>query len=220
MKDFSEAHKDFNLDELSEAQRRTFEAATESGKPGFVPDEHTAHIMGADQIVARYKIEILFGTDRTVTGPNTYCLQAFESGKRFHGGGDELMYWCKDVREGHDEGCWSPILGDNVFRGVAFCAKCSAQINANYLTGQRYGNVPTKVLAEHVAGIWRQLGMSADIYCKYDRQDMRMEIMEKKVGAARAHELRGLFIYPLRNILSETAAGASVESRFEAFFKA
>jgi len=220
MDNFSEASKDFDLNKLTPSQRRTYEASQRSGRSDFVPDEHTVHIMGADQIIAPYKIEIMFGKDRTVTGPNTYCLQAYESGKRFHGGGDELMYWCKDVREGHNDGCWAPIPGDRIFRGTAFCQGCSAQINADYLTGQRFGNVPTKALAEHVTKIWRQLGMAADIYCKYDRQDMRVEIMEKKVGAAKAHELRGLFIYPLKNILKDTSAGASVEGRFEAFFKA
>ena len=100
------------------------------------------------------------------------------------------------------------------------CPNCEACINAQYLTGQRFMNVPTNVLAEHVANIWRQLKMNADIYCKFNQDDIRYQITEKRLGAAEARRLRGLFIYPLANILKDTAAGASVEGRFSAFFKA
>ena len=180
-------------------------------------DPEVRQIMEGDDVRAVFKIEIMFGDKRTVNGPNVSVVQAYESGRRLHGGGDELVYWCKDVES--DDGCWGPIIGDNISRGLAFCPTCGT-VNAEKLTGQRFMKVTTQRLAEHVAAIWRQLGMNADIYCKYDPKDIRVEIMEKKVGAARAHELRGLFIYPLANILKDTAAGSSLESRFEAFFKA
>ena len=203
-----------------ETRARYDRAVTEPDKD-FVPDAATAQSMGLDdKSFAKYKIEIMFGPKRTVTGPNTYVMQVFESGKRLHGGGDELAYWCRDVREGHDTGCWGIIIGDYIRNGIALCTHCDAAIRADFLTGQRFGKVMTKTLAEHVAKIWRQLDCSADIYCKFDRDDIRIKIMEEKVGAADAHRLRGLFIYPLPNILKDTAAGASVEARFEAFFKA
>lgn len=205
----------------SEGDRNRYDKATTEPGKDFVPDKETARIMGLnDKNYAKYKIEIMFGPKRTVSGPNTYVMQVFESGKRLHGGGDELSYWCKDVRDGHDEGCWGVIIGDWIRNGVAFCPHCEAAIRADYLTGQRFGKVMTKALAEHTAKIWRQLNCSADIYCKYDRDDIRIKIMEEKVGASEAHRLRGLFIYPLANILKDTASGSSVESRFEAFFKA
>jgi len=180
-------------------------------------DREIRTIMEGNDVRASFKIELMFGNKRTMVGPNSICLQAWESGRRLNGGGDELIYWCKDLES--DDGCWGPITGDNISRGLAFCKNCGT-INAEKLTGQRFMRVMTKTLAEHVAGIWRQLGMNSDIYCKYDPKDIRVEVMEKKVGAARAHELRGLFIYPLANILKDTAAGSSLESRLESFFKA
>lgn len=202
-------------------ERNRYAGATIEPGRDYVPDKEAERVMGLDdKSFAKYKIEIMFGPKRTVTGPNTYVMQVFESGKRFHGGGDELAYWCKDVRDGHDEGCWGVIIGDWIRNGMAMCPNCDSVINADFLTGQRFGKVMTKSLAEHTAKIWRQLGCSADIYCKFDRDDIRIKIMEEKVGAEEAHRLRGLFIYPLPNILKDTAAGASVEARFEAFFKA
>jgi len=200
---------------LTEAERKSKAITGPDSMEGT--DEETRSIMEGDEIRAPFKLEIMFGPKRTVNGPNICLLQAMESGKRLNGGGDELVYWCKDLDS--DAGCWGPIVGDNISMGLAFCKECGT-VNAEKLTGQRIMNVTTRRLAEHVATIWRQLGMNADIYCKYDPKDIRVEIMEKKVGAAKAHELRGLFIYSLKNILRDTLVGASVEDRFEAFFKA
>lgn len=179
-------------------------------------DPEVRKIMEGGEIRAPFKIEIMFGDKRTSAGPNVSVIQAWESGKRLNGGGDELVYWCKDTET--DAGCWAPILGDNMSSGLAFCPNCGT-VASERLVGQRFQRVTTENLAKHVANIWRQLGHNADIYCKYDPNDIRVQIMEKKVGSIKAHELRGLFIYPLKNILKDTAAGASVEDRFNSFFR-
>lgn len=218
--EFSEAHKEFDPEKLTEGQKLALKASRLAMGDDFVPDLETQGIMEGDGIRAGYKIEIHFGKNRTVNGPNAVLIQGFESGKRLNGGGDDLMYWCKDVREGRDEGCWGPIPGSWIQGPMAWCQHCNATINSEYLTGQRGMMVSTQKLAEHVANIWRQLKMNADIYCKFHPEDIRYKICEKKVGAAEARRLRGLFIYPLANILKDTAAGASVESRLAAFFRA
>jgi hypothetical protein len=220
MSKFSEASTDFDPENLTEGQKLALKASRAVMGPDFVPDPETQSIMEGDGIRAGYKIEIHFGPGRTVMGPNVALLQAYESGKRLNGGGDELMYWCKDVRKGYDDGCWGPIPGNWIQGPVAWCQSCGATVRAEYLTGQRIMKVSTPKLAEHVAGIWRQLKMNADIYCKFNPEDIRYKICEQKLGATKARRLRGLFIYPLANILKDTAAGASVESRFSAFFRA
>lgn len=217
---FSEAGKDFDESKLNPRQQSALAASRLAMGDDYVPDPHLISIMGGDGIRAGYKIEIMFGPKRTVNGPNPICIQGFESGKRLNGGGDDLLYWCKDVRPGHDEGCWGAIPSAWMQNQLAWCQHCDATINSEYLTGQRLMNVTTQKLAEHVAAIWRQLKMNADIYCKYNQEDIRYKVCEQKVGAAEARRLRGLFIYPLANILKDTAAGSSIESRFESFFKA
>lgn len=217
---FSESHKDFDPEKLTHAQKLALKVSHEAMGPDFVPDAEIADIMDPDGVKAGYKIELHFGPNRTVTGPNVVLIQGFESGRRLNGGGDDLIYWCKDNRPKHDEGCWGPIPGSWIQGNMAWCQHCNATINADFLTGQRGMKVTTKTLAEHVAKLWRQLKMNADIYCKYNREDMRYKICEKKVGSEEARRLRGLFIYPLKNILKDTAAGATLEGRLEAFFKA
>jgi hypothetical protein len=216
MSRFSESDRDFDATKLSPEQRRTYDAAAKAANMKIGDTELGRQILKTE-IRAKYKIEVMFGPNRTSNGPNAVCIQAFESGKRFHGGGDDLMYWCKDVNS--DSGCWSPITGDRIAGGVAFCFNCG-RLNAERLTCQRFMNVTTQTLADHVAKIWRQLESSADIYCKYNKDDFRYIAIEKKRGSEEARRLRGLFIYPLKNILKDTAAGASVEGRFASFFKA
>ena len=181
-------------------------------------DPEVRRIMEGGEVRAGFKIEIMFGARRTAIGPNLSVIQVWESGKRLHGGGDELVYWCKDLES--DSGCWGPITGSNISSGLAFCKNCGT-VRADRLTGQRFMRVTSQKLGEHVAMIWRQLGSNADIYCKYDPNDIRVQIMEKKLGSIRAHALRGLFIYPLKNILKDTADGMSnLEARFNSFFRA
>ena len=44
---------------------------------------------------ADYKIQIWFRSERSINKPLTYSLSFWESGKRLHGGGDEMMYICR-----------------------------------------------------------------------------------------------------------------------------
>ncbi len=211
---FSEVDPNFDPSKLPPELRRTYEAA----RAARVSSQEAKSAFEKD-IRARYKIEIKFEKTRTMAGLNPLMWQVFESGKHLHGGGDELVYWCQS-RKGED-GCKSLISGNNIVHGVAYCPGCNAMVNAELLTAQFWARVHIRKLAEYMANLWRtKLGCSADIYCKYNREDIRYKIMEQKVGAERARALQGLCIYPLSNILKDTSAGASLETRIEAFLKA
>jgi hypothetical protein len=175
--------------------------------------------LGAD-IRAKYKIDITFGPDRTPQGPNIALLQIWESGKHFHGGGDDKMYWCKDVREGHDDGCWGPIPSSHMSGPFAYCHHCLARIDIRYLTGERIVKLTTDKLAEAVEATFHRLEHSADIYCKYHPQDIRYQAMLREKGFEKARQLKGMFIYTLAAIIKDTASGASLHGRFKAFLSA
>lgn len=178
------------------------------------------------EIRAKYKIEITFaGPDprhnykgRTSSGPNRLGIQLWESGKHFHGGGDELMYWCQDNREGEDAGCWAPISGSNIVGEVAYCPNCERTVAAELLTNMKIGNVTTQNLAKECVKLFRQLGSNADIYCKYHKSDVHYIAMERAKGPEVAARLKGMHIYPLKNILKDTAFGADITKRFFTFF--
>jgi hypothetical protein len=170
-----------------------------------------------EKLLAKYKIEVLFGPGRTTAGPNPVRLMVWESGKKFHGGGDESMFFCKDGTVENGEGCWSPIPGDQVKGGFAFCSICNRTVNADKLAMSKEGRVTTKALSEELVRMFRQLGSNADIYCKYNRDDIHYISMERHKGRDIAKRLLGLHIFPLRNIIKDTSAGADLGKRFYAF---
>lgn len=178
-----------------------------SARPSFPQD-----------IRAKYKIEVMFDKKRTTLGPNLLGIHIWESGKRFDGGGDEMMYWCMDVKS--KLGCKAPIPSDSIKGPFAICPACQKGLVIENATNMRVLRVSTRKLAEELASMFRNLGNNADIYVKYNRDDPHYIAMVKTQGVAKAKRLRGMHIYPLKNILKETAHGASLEDRFFAFLTA
>jgi hypothetical protein len=193
-------------------------AARASGRKSQVGEREVHRDLSIGIVRAKYKIEVFFGKDRTIKGPNVVQLQFFQSGMKLHGGGDDLMFLCRN--EDGTQGCRAFIPSDAFRGGIAICPSCQKAIKGEAMAERLIANFSTKQLAEEISKFWRQLGCSADIYCKYDPTDIRYKTMVEKFGTKKAKKLRGMHIYPLRNILQDTAAGASLENRVFAFLTA
>jgi hypothetical protein len=205
---------------LSEETEQLHEAAlarSKEAKKG--PNEAEVHAVLDGTVRAKYKIEVFFGPKRTIAGPNVVQVKFFESGKKLHGGGDDLMFLCRS-NDNDNEGCGGFISSDCIKGGVAVCPSCGKAIRSDKLSDYLIANFSTRRLAAEILKFFNKLGGSADIYCKYDRTDIRYMAMEKDLGVKRAHELRGLFIYPLARLLRDTNAGADLEGRIYAFLSA
>lgn len=203
-------------------------------------DKDIKTILDSD-VRAGHKIQINFGPGRSSLKDFKALITLWESGKFFHGGGDGQIYTCMDhrafnnhpttapsalplmrkmMKERTDWGCGHPITGADIRGPVARCPGCKNLTQIRYLTGQMPFNGSVVELAELVSIIFHKLRDDADIYCKYDRTDIRYEMQKARDGVEKAHQLRGLFIYPLFRILQDVAEGASLENRFKAFFLA
>lgn len=203
-------------------------------------DSDIKKLLGED-IRAAHKIQINFGPGRSALKNFKAIITLWESGKFFHGGGDSQIYTCLDhrlfnndsttapsalpifrtlMKERTDWGCGHPISDADIRGPVAMCPGCKNMIPAIYLTGQIPFNGPVTELAELVTHIFHKLRDDADIYCKYDRTDIRYEMQKSRDGVEKAQRLRGLFIFPLSRIITDTALGASLEGRFKTFFLA
>jgi len=237
---FSEADADFDPDKLSPEQRKAWEAAKATAAS---LDQDTKKIMEGAQVRAGFKIEIFFGPKRSVHNDYGALVTVYESGKHFHGGGDSLAYYCLDQKvlpkgpiisrddsafpllrallTGKKEvgtiGCGHIIPSDNIVLGRALCLHCKKEIYSTELVANAPFFGATADLAEFCELLFVHLKHNADIYCKYDRTDIRYQVCETKYGAEKAHYLRGLSIYPLHNILRDTSNGSSLVSRFKSF---
>jgi hypothetical protein len=192
---------------------------------------------------AKYKLEVLFGRRRTVAGLNPVIVTIWESGKRFHGGGDEKMYWC-----GY-RACSMPIVVASFLADDVLCPSCkrrnfcdpqtkqahvdnlkkrlrdTKQVDKTaVIVGERLMNLPMSKLAKVLAQYWRGLGHGADLYLKYHRTDLRYDTLHEDHKAPaildKARNTREPGIYTLKAILKDTLSGKSVEDTFLAFLTA
>lgn len=208
----SESHK--NFDKIADPRVR--EAVERASKTKNISSEDAERTLGSTpEIKAKYKIEVMFDKNRTSLGPNLLGLQLWESGKRLHGGGDALMYWCMDTES--NLGCKSPIGSDFIKGPFAICPSCNQGIAMERAAHIRVLRVTTRVLSEELVKTFRSLNSNADIYLKYAKTDAHYMAMERAKGPEVARRLKGMHIYPLKNILKDTASGAELSSRFFAF---
>lgn len=212
---FAEAVKDIKKSkEVTDEVRKHNEDAL--SRASSTPKDSEIQIAATvADIRAKYKIEVTFEKGRTSQGPNLLGVQVWESGKRFNGGGDELSFFCKDVES--NDGCFGVITSDFIKGGVAYCQSCKKGVVADRLTNMMIGKVTSQSLAEQLAKMFRQLGSNADIYLKYHKTDPRYIAMERAKGPEAAKRLKGMHIYPLKNIMKDTSNGADLVKRLKAF---
>jgi hypothetical protein len=187
---------------------------------------------------AKYKIQIWFRSDRSMHKPVTFSMSFWESGKRLHGGGDELLFICRRHEQApkikpfamaniarksiSQKGCDGLISGDHVSpEGIVVCPHCGISHRSDQIGDAiMFPNVTIDSAAKILAQWWRKIGSNADIYAKYSPTDPRTVMMSRAYSPRKAREKKGLTIYPLGNILKDTLNGASLESRMRAFITA
>jgi len=186
---------------------------------------------------AKYKIQIWFKSDRSIHKPVLYTLSAWESGKRLHGGGDEMMFLCRrhqgarklsrfDVVASTKKdigplGCNKFIPGELIGPGgVVVCPHCGVRHKSDQIGDSVLYNTTVDVAARVLTDWWLRLDSNADLYAKYTPTDPRTIMMSRGYNARLAREKKGLTIYPLANIIQDTMNGSSPEARFKAFITA
>lgn len=176
------------------------------------------------ECIGKYKIEIMFKHDRSITKPSAGALSIWESGSKLHGGGDAKIYFCPGRDSGNGE-CEAIIPFDNVNYGHALCPKCGTVWKGEDLKGEILGRWTMQGWADKLVRYFRELGCTADIYVKQPKTDIRQaaqleqerQMHGDKLGAVRRSVIR--YIYPLKRILADTQNGSDLHGRFHAFLK-
>ena len=187
---------------------------------------------------AEWKIQIWIKSKRSIHKPLTFTLSIWASGKRLHGGGDESAFFCRRApgatkprapfaaslgrsrtfkNEPTNNGCGALIPGDLSIQGKVNCPSCGLQWTQDQITDSIFYQVPVEKAASIIADWVRDLNFSADLYCKYRDDDIRTKMMAKQFGVRKARQLKGMQIYPLVNLLKDTATGSTLEARIKAF---
>jgi hypothetical protein len=203
-----------------------------------------SRLLDPNGIKAKYKIELHFGKDRTTLGLNTCAVLIWESGRRFHGGGDDKMYWC-----GYKD-CGKPVRSSTFGPYHLVCPKCQRECfldphskaehvakaphrsskgmkmeDIPVISGEKLMKLPMKKIAEYLTKLWYDLEANADVYVKYHPSDIRFDLKSEGItkvvdGMDKARSSRSPSIYPLKNIIKDTSAGADLARRFLALITA
>jgi hypothetical protein len=174
---------------------------------------------------AKYKIEVMFRHTRGTTGLIDGTLGIWESGTKLNGDGDAKAYFCPSVERGRGT-CTALIPDTSAGFGYLTCASCGVSWKEKEVYGEVFFKLPYEKWAEVLVKYYALCGHNADIYMKYPKHDVR-----KVAAAEQAKQLHGreyerlrkekvLYIYPLRNIIKDTSAGATLYDRFKAFLQA
>lgn len=182
------------------------------------------------QIRAKYKIEVVFGKNRTSRGqPFAGATSLWLSGTKFHGGGDEKIYECPKPDCGaliFPHQITQRSLPGGVFGSVSLCGTCGQTWKSEETIGERFFKLTEQDWAFALLRQLQKLELNADIYLKFSPTDIRyqamMEMARNRGGEeiAKARKNRGLHIYPLKNIIKDTKHGADLYKRIRTFINA
>jgi hypothetical protein len=188
-------------------------------------------LLSDEQKKARYKLEVFFDEERSVHKPFGGIVTWWESGTKFHGGGDTKMYACDNNAnfprlEG--KGCKALMPESSSGFNFLVCPKCGTLWKNEEVAGEIYYRLPVQKWALVLLSWFRRLDHDADIRIKYARDDIRsvamLEVERDRGGEllhrVRSEERRSISTYPLMNIIKDTSAGADLYQRILAFLQA
>ena len=155
---------------------------------------------------AKYKLEIMFGEERSNLKPTTGVLSFWGNGTKLHGGGDEKLYLCPGNRLLRN-GC-ACILHDAFNDGTGIiCPNCGSKWLHEQVTGELFFRLPMVKWADVLCRYFAHFEHNCDLYLKHAPTDIRSVSLvqaqhatwqgTKRLDATRQHRAR--YIYPLRN---------------------
>jgi hypothetical protein len=154
-------------------------------------------------------------------------MSFWHSGARFHGGGDDKLYLCPGSSLGKSN-CHAIMQESyNVTEGVV-CPACGTIWPHDVVIGELFFNLPMRTWSTAVYRYFRLLEYNCDIYLKFAPADIRTAALAQvnkqtyrgSVRLENARAKRARAIYPLRNIIKDTSAGAGLLNRIYAFLTA
>ena len=186
-----------------------------------------AKLLADKKVVAKYKIEIVLGKARSTSKPTPGAISFWANGSKFHGGGDDKLYLCPGRSLGLNE-CTELIQSSFNSSNGAVCPACGNIWKQDQLIGELMFVLPMSKWADVIYRYYRLCEYNCDIYLKYAPDDLRAVALaqaqhqtwrgSQRLDQTRTRRVR--HIYPLRNIIKDTSAGADLLSRFYAFLTA
>lgn len=184
-------------------------------------------VLRDEPIQAKYKVELAFGKARSNRSPTPGMLSFWENGSKLHGGGDAKLYLCPGRRLGKND-CESIMPDSANSEGTIVCSACGTVWPGDQVIGELLFNLPMRKWADVLTRFYYKLGQSVDFYLKYAPDDIRSVALNQAKKQTwrgtqaldRSRATRGKLIYRLSRLITDTANGATPESRLYMFLTA
>ncbi len=181
-------------------------------------------ILAQDQ-KAKYKLEVMFGHERRAMAPTPGILSFWGSGAKLNGGGDTKLYICGG-KQSKQSDCEAFIPDASMGYGYLVCPNCKKVWKGDDVIGEILARLTMQGWAQLIHKYFLLLEMNADIYVKHPKEDLRSSAIREQekakggelLGKSRAN--RAVYIYPLKNIIKDTANGADLLNQFYKLLKA
>lgn len=176
------------------------------------------------ETTAQYKLEIFFRGGPRKTVPVRGVVACWTNGGYLNGGGDAAVYLCPQDVDGAP--CMAPLDMQFATGKKVVCTKCRRMSTTDALIGQIIVEVPIQRWAQILVRLFHVLDCNADVRICIERGNIR-DASDKELERYRGGDCyaaverkREWLTYPLANILTDTASGAGLETRFKAFLEA
>lgn len=210
-----------------------------------IVQETVQKMQASEEDKAKYRMEVMFSRHRSSLPHKSSpaMVLIWESGKRFHGGGDQKMYWC-----GYRD-CIQPLSADLFAYMHCVCPACgreqfldpdSKALHIQSLRsegrssqeiermptvwGEKCVHLPPPKLAELLEKTFYELQMDADLYIKFSPYEIRYDALHETTAdmdkLEKARVQRKPVIYLLKAIRKDIATGANLHARFLAMVTA
>lgn len=178
----------------------------------------------ADGGIGKYKIDLNFKSGYSTLKPSAGMISFWDSGKKFHGGGDTKIYLCPGKSLGKNT-CEAPISETAQGYGFLLCPKCQTLWPAKDAIGEMMFRLTSNGWASVLMRYFVHLDMNADLRIKYPPDDIRsvtFKNVERFSGDSldKARGRRQTRIYLVRSLIKDTTAGADLYQRILAFINA
>lgn len=214
---------------LQEEQRQLLDLPEEEQEAIKARMEAIDRLLG-EKGLAKYKLEVMFGKDHSLRKPTTGIISFWESGNKLHGGGDSKLYVCDtpDPAKTKGPGCGAFIPDSANGLNFIVCPGCGKMWRNDHIVGEYGYRLPIQKWTDVLLNWFVKLEMNADIRVKYHKDDIRSAAKDEQekqlrgdiLDKVRSFERRPCYIYPLRNIIRDTSAGADLRGRILAFLTA
>lgn len=195
---------------------------TEEEKAKIDADREKDDIFRSDQGLAKFKIELMFTKEFSITKPVPGVISFWESGTKLHGGGDALIHFCPGKKLGTNE-CQSHIPDPAHGYGLLVCPACKTVWKGDQVYGQIIGRHTAQQWANLICTYFRRLEMRCDIVIKYHSSDIRNATVQRfnndALQSVRSGQKRRKSIYTLASLLKDMSAGAELYDRVLAFVR-